>query len=405
MLEKLFHFLLGFARFTVTGDGARFLNMAARQGFSLWGFSRREGKASVCCRAGDYKRLVPIARRCGVRLRCERKGGLPFSLNRLKKRRGMAVGAICGICLYCYLSSFVWGVTVSGAVTVSRRQILAAAVESGVYPGAKKSGFTPKLAAYHVLSQIDKLNWASVNTDGCFVEVAVKEREQAPELTNDSVLSNIVAAREGTVIAIEAQQGRPEVSLGDTVETGDLLISGLYQEQLEPWDPRANDPYEAVGAARGKVTARTYREFTVQASATKRVRVPTGRRKKSGSLTLFHLRIPLGLQTVPAGDCLSYTETWTLTALGTPLPVSIRWDVYEWQEEKTITLDKEKLKEAALRKLREAQRAALPEGGKVLEEELSYSFPEGMCIVSARCWCQEDIGVTKEILVETPNSE
>ena len=50
---------------------------------------------------------------------------------------------------------------------------------------------------------------------------------EAPALEEKGVLSNIVAGREGRVVEIQARQGRPEVSLGDTVTQDQLLIAGL----------------------------------------------------------------------------------------------------------------------------------------------------------------------------------
>ena len=58
-----------------------------------------------------------------------------------------------------------------------------------------------------------------------------------------------------------------------------------------------------------------------------------------------------------------------------------------------------------MRKLREAQKAELPAGSKVLKEEFTYSFPDGMCILSARCRCQEEIGEVREILVNKTETE
>lgn len=405
MLEKVFHLLTGYARFEITGDSVRFLNMAAKSGFGLWGFSRREGKLCARCRARDYKRLRPLARRCGARLRCVKKRGLPFQLRRLWLRKGMAAGVLCGIGLYFFLSSFVWGVSVSGTEILNDRQVLEAARESGVYVGARKDSFAPRLAAHSIINDLPKLEWASVNTNGCFVEVAVEEGAQKPEITDDLEWSNIVASRAGTVRAIEAERGRPEVVLGDTVREGELLISGLYQERLDPYSPPPKEPFKALGAARGSVTAETYREFTVQVSAVKREQFPTGEKRVNAFLHVFGLRIPLGLNEIPQEECRAYSEISVLTALDTSLPLSLERDVYEFLEEKDETLSEEKLKEAALLKLREAQRAAITPGGRVVREELEYSFPEGMCILSAKCRCEEEIGEVRKVLVNQTESE
>lgn len=405
MLEKVFHLLTGYAQFEITGDPVRFFNMAAKSGFGLWGFSRREGKPCARCRARDYKRLRPLARRCRARLSCVKKRGVPFQLRRLWLRKGMVIGVLCGIGIYFFLSSFVWGVSVTGTTSLNDRQVLEAARENGVYLGARKDGFAPRLAAHGLIGDLPQLKWASVNTDGCFVEVAVEEGAETPEIADDLKWSNIVASQAGTIRAIEAERGRPEVALGDTVEAGDLLISGLYQERLDPYSPPPKEPFKALGAARGSVRAETYREFTVQVSAVRREQLPTGEKQVNAFLNVFGLKIPLGLNTAPREECRSHSEISVLTALDTPLPLSLERDVYEFLKEEDKALSEEQLKEAALLKLREAQKAAIAPGGRVVREELEYSFPEGMCILSAKCRCEEEIGEVREVLVNQTESE
>ncbi len=406
MLEKLFHLLTGYAQFEITGDSARFLNMTAKSGFGFWDFSRRGERSCVRCRAREYRRLWPFARRCGVRLRCVKKRGLPFQVRRLWLRKGLCLGILCGIALYFFLSSFVWGVSISGTESLSDRQVLEAAEKNGVYSGAWKGDFTPKLAAHSIISDLPELKWASVNTDGCFVEIAVGEGEKKPEITDDLRWSNMVAAREGKILAIEAERGRPEVALGDTVAKGDILISGLYQERLDPYAPPPEKPLETLGAARGSVRAETYREFTVQVSSEKRELLPTGKKQTNSVFCLFGFRIPLGLQSEPPENCRMYRDDSMVTALGVELPVGIEREVFVLLEETGRPMGKQELKEAALLKLREAQKAALPAGSRILKEELTYSFPEGMCIVSASCRCEEEIGEIREVLVnQTENEE
>lgn len=400
MVEKVFHWLTGCAQFRVRGDAPRFLNMAARSGFGLWGFSREGEDALSCCRPSEYPKLRPLARRCGVRVKCVGKRGLPFLACRLFRRKGLVLGTALGIGVYIFFSGFLWGVSVSGTETMGDALVLDAAASGGVYVGAPKGGLSPKGASHRIVELLPDLKWAAVNTDGCFAEIVVGERTEKPEEAQSGAWSNMVAERAGVILSVEAEEGRPEVSPGEAVEEGDLLISGLYQEQLEPWDPRAGNPFIARGAARGRVTARTYREFTVYVSARRRETVPTGERKVNRSVTLFGLRLPLGLNAAPGGEYRSYTLRSSLSALGVELPLTLERTVYEPLTEQERVLDEESLRQAALLKLREAQRADLPQGSQVLEEELVWSFPQGMCILEARCRCREEIGVIQEILVE-----
>uniref|UniRef100_UPI00248DE2F4 sporulation protein YqfD n=1 Tax=Neglectibacter timonensis TaxID=1776382 RepID=UPI00248DE2F4 len=57
MLEKIFHWLTGCVRFQVTGDAARFFNIAAKSGLGLWGFQKEGTDSAAWIRAGEYKKL------------------------------------------------------------------------------------------------------------------------------------------------------------------------------------------------------------------------------------------------------------------------------------------------------------------------------------------------------------
>ena len=400
MLEKIFHWLSGYVEFEVHGDGSRLFTMAAKRGTKLWGFGRRQGRAVARMKPRDYKRLRSTARRCQVRTRALRKAGMPFQLLRVRKRKSLLLGAAAGAALYVFLSGFIWGVSVTGgASAVTPVELRRAAQAYGVFVGAKKDEFSPKNASYGILAQLPQLSWAHINTDGCFVEITLREGAAAPEIEDSQELSNIVASREGQIVEIAARQGRPEVALGDTVTQGQLLIAGLYQEEPDPYSPQPPQPFQRVGPARGRVIAETYREFTVQVGARRTEWVETGR-QTARWLELFGLRVPLGFWSKPEGQVKQYRESTRLKLLGVELPLGLQREVTVYLAGETRELTEEEQKTAALLKLREAQRAVLPEDGSVRREELEFVFADGMCILNAKSRCLEDIGVERIISIE-----
>lgn len=399
MLTRIYHWLSGYVEFRVRGDSARLFTMAAKRGLGLWGF-RREGEAAVArIRPREYKKLRLLCRRCGAAGRVTLKRGLPFQSARLWQRKGLILGSLMGAALYWYLSGFIWGVTVSGTEKLLPQQVLGAAQEGGVYVGAAREALRDGNPESKIQSILPQLSWVSVNTDGCYVEVAVKERAPRPEQEQKDEMSNIVASRAGQIVKIEAQDGRPQVELGDTVSEGQLLIAGIYREEPDPWSPQPPEPYHREGAARGSVTAETYREFTVQVSAVRDEPVVTGQRSALW-LELFGMRIPLGLWSRYEGESREWSEEWRAGALGVELPLGIERRVTVCLENEQRTLTEDEQKAAALLKLREAQRAQLPEGSSIRREELEFAFADGICILSAKCRCWEEIGIVQKILVE-----
>lgn len=399
MLERIYHWISGYVEFRVEGDGARLFTMAAKRGLGLWGFRRVDGRASACIKPWTYRKLRPLCKRCGAVSRITKKRGLPFQAGRLWKRKGLILGAAMGAALFWFLSGFVWGVSVSGTEKVLPRQVLRAAQESGVYPGAGKMQMRQGNPEGHIQALLPELSWVSVNTDGCFAEIVVKEGAPTPELEQEKELSNIVAGRAGQIVKLEAQEGRPEVQLGETVSQGQLLIAGLYREEPDPYSAQPPEPFKRAGAARGSVIAETYREFTVQVSGVRAEPVEKERRSAVW-LEVFGVRVPLGLWNKIEGDVRTWQEDWQAEILGVQLPLKVERQVTVLLEEEQRTLTEEEQKTAALMKLREAQRAELPEGSSVRSEELEFAFADGLCILSAKCRCWEEIGVVQKILVE-----
>lgn len=400
MLEKAFHWLTGCVRFQVKGDAARFFNISAKSGLALWGFSKEGELPAAWARPRDYRKLRRVCRRCNTRTWLLKKRGLPFQTRRFWRRKGLVLGCFAGIALYFFLSGFVWNVTVTGAERLTEAQILEAAQEAGVFVGAAQKSFRPKRAALSMLEQVKELSWVSVNTNGCFVEIALKESQEKPEVVDDEKLSNIVATREGKVIAMEAHHGRPEVELGETVQEGQLLISGLYPEKVDPYSPPPGTPMTTYGSARGSVVAETYREFTVRVSESRTEREPTGKKQVNRSLTLFGFRIPLGFNIIPQEECRLFTERFAFSALDAELPLVFEQDIYEYLGDSKRRLSEAEQKESALLKLREAQRAALPSGARIVTEKLEYAFSQGECILLAKCRCEEEIGREQPVIVE-----
>lgn len=399
MLNRVYHWLSGYVEFRVRGDGPRLFTMAAKRGLGLWGFGRDGDMAVARMKPREYKKLRALCRRCGAAGRLTKKRGLPFQAMRLRRRKGLVIGAVLGALLYWQLSGYIWGVTVSGTEKTLPRQVLSAARDSGVYVGADREAMRERAPENSIQAMIPELSWVSVNTDGCFAQVAVKEAAPRPEREQVGEASNVVAARAGKVVGLEAREGRPEVRLGEAVSAGQVLISGAYQEEPDPWNPQAPEPYHRVGAARGSVIAETYREFTVQVGAVKSRPVEAGRRSALW-LRAFGLELPLGLWDRYEGEAREWSEVWQARALGVELPLGIERRVTVYLEEEKRGLTEEEQRASALMKLREAQRAQLPEGSSIVKEELEFAFTDGLCILRARCRCREEIGVVQQILVE-----
>lgn len=398
MLAEIAHWCRGTVRFSVRGDTSRFLTLCARAGIALRGLSREGELALASCGPADYLRLWPIARRARVRLRMRQKLGLPFRVRWMRKRPGLLAGALLAAVLCVYLAGGVWSIEVAGNERLGEAEVLRAAAAQGVSLGGRQSAIFPKRAANGMLGELAALSWVSVNTEGCFVTIEVREAEEKPVLTDREELSSIIARREGRVVAIEAERGRPEIALGDTVVEGQLLISGVYREKQQPY---AQSPIltETLGAARGSVRAETFRQFSVSVPAAQARKFPAGPVERRHWLRLFGLRIPLGLFSKPRGEGRGWSEDHPVAALGVRLPLAVETQCFQPLEERKTLLSPGEQQRLALCRLRQSQREALGETeGHILEENLLWQEADGLCLLTADCRCEEEIGELQVIL-------
>jgi similar to stage IV sporulation protein len=128
--------------------------------------------------------------------------------------------------------------------------------EQGTFVGAFRPNIDVDVTINNFLLHSDGISWITINFMGTTAEVQVVEyRPKDVPGQQDDVPSIIVAARDGVIERYELTGGIATVNLGSPVTAGQMLVSGMMT------DPDGNLSY--IGSARGRVFARTWREFEV----------------------------------------------------------------------------------------------------------------------------------------------
>lgn len=399
MLSKIFHWIIGYARFEAEGQVSRFLNMAVKSGFTMWNLQKKDGKAVGYIRANEYKKLRTIQRRCRNKIKCTQKRGLPFYVNRISRRKGLIIGAIAAVWLYMFLFSFVWSVDINGLEKLTKAEVEDAAKSCGIYVGGKKSDVDPAAAATRIRAQIPGISWISVNTNKATVEIEIKEIEEKPEFVDGENPSNILAEREGVIVYINPESGKKLVSIGDVVLENQVLITGAYTEEPLPYINK-QAPFKSYAVrARGSVIAETVRTYEIEVARTQEKEEVVGE-KVNSYFMILGVKIPLGFHTSYTEDIRHYEEEDVLELLGKKMPVSIKKDKYFFTEKNHTVLNDEELKKTAQRMLREKQKEDIgyDKSAKIIEENIEYKFTEDGCVLYATCRFEEEIGKEEELL-------
>lgn len=327
----LYRFIIGFLEVEFSGDITEvILNICAKNGISLWNSKRKNGKIRCYITVRDFKALPKIAVKSGIRVHILKKRGLPFIINRYRKRFGIPVGAALFFGIIYIMSCFVWSVEVNGNKRVGEGEILSACEKIGIKEGTLKSKLYPQIAKQELLLEVDKLAWASVNIEGSRVTVEVTEAEK--EKPDNSAPTNLIAAADGKILKLDITSGNCVVKAGDTVAKGELLVSGIIERA---------DSTKFV-CSEGTVTAETQRIIEVKAYYKRTVSEKTGRVKKRNMLSFFGLKIPLYLGSVN-GDFESRYTVKSCYLLGKKLPVRLYTKYCEMTDKKEVIVSKNEL--------------------------------------------------------------
>lgn len=234
-------FWKGNVRIRVTGrEPERFFNLCGHHNITLWDVTEHQGCFEMSLLPEDFFRLLPIRRKSGVRIRIQKKQGLPFFYRRSLKRKAFFIGIfLCLAGLY-ILSQFIWNIHVEGNYANSTQTILNSLDAAGIHHGIWKKRVDCSQTASYLREQFPNLTWVSAKIEGTQLVLAVKENVDGyviEEKADDP--QNLVAKKEGTVVRIITRNGIPQVLPGDTCQAGDILVKGeipLVNDSGETYD-------------------------------------------------------------------------------------------------------------------------------------------------------------------------
>ena len=187
--------------------------------------------------------------------------------------------------------------------------------------GVKRGAFLPGLDTERIETQaaleLDQLSFIAINLKGTTAQVQVRERVPVPDSRDPQEIRNLVASRDGQIEVLEVYEGVAMVSRGDTVQKGDLLVSGAI-------------PSEQVGtryvASDARILARTWKTGTIEAKRVATAQWPTGRQQMRHTLLIgdFSINLYWNSGISMAEYVTLYREKYFTLPWGVTLPIGLR---------------------------------------------------------------------------------
>lgn len=232
-IHKFPRYLRGYVTFEIKEKGREeFINFCSKNDINLFDLHLNKDVLTASCFVSDYKKTKK-ARISGLRKRIIKRKGIRFVTNRYKKRFGLSGGLALMIFLIIFLSGFVWDIDITGNERLSDNLILETLEECGFYEGSQKSKLDISEIENQMMIKLSDLGRISINLDGSFAHIVIKERAVPPVSEDKSRPSNLVASMDGKIVKMEIVKGKPITQVGSGVVKGQVLVTGFYNDKKD----------------------------------------------------------------------------------------------------------------------------------------------------------------------------
>ena len=301
---NIYRYLRNYITVRISGGFTeRFINLCNRENVYFWDSVYKDGELTVKMHCKDFKKLGSIRKKSGVKVKIIQKIGLYFWIKDNKKRKVLAVGVAAALFVMFIMNNFVWNIEVIGTENIGEKEVAETLKLTGLTYGTFVPGFDESKVGRDVVNMSDgKILWLAVNVKGSKATIEVRDYTDKYNEENDNNPCNIVADFDGIILSAYTHSGTCISHSGTAVKKGDLLISGVSENENGTVDYLSAD---------GEITAmHTFNNestFTLNTTANKISIVNIGYRLK-----FLGLNIPITLNTTPNDySSVSYTEYLT----------------------------------------------------------------------------------------------
>ncbi len=383
--------LRGYLKIRASGGFTeRFLNLASARDVELWEVRAKNGVLFACTNVKTYDKLRPVAKKSGMRLCVTERHGLPFLLQRVRARLGVAVGMAVFLAVVYTLSLFVWNIQITGNVALTEEQIRASMAGLGLDTGSLKSSLNLPVLKREAMLTMPELSWITLYLKGSTICIDLREGKKAPEIIPMDVPCNIRASRGGQILWVQAQTGQCLVKPGDVVAEDDMLITGISENAFGE---------TLLHHATGKIVAATTRVLSEKVPLRQTVQTPTGRTIRRQRFQLFGVEIPLSVTPAPQGENFQRELTTTpVTFFGAKFPATLYTEEWLELQPEEVAYTPAQAEEIAAAALEERLENELKDV-KITSRQKRLVVENNTLYYELTLNCEENIGYEDEILI------
>lgn len=368
----------------------KILNLANAKGLGIWRVSVKEDTIYFKIGIHSFKKLRIFKRKIPCKIYITKKIGLPFFIAKNRKRYGMAVGMLIFCAILYLMSGYVWNICISGNKEIKSTEILDSLNKIGIYEGVKISSIEPEEKRNELLLVQDGLAWAAINIEGSKITVDVTETKEKENI--ETKPSNLVANEDGIIKKIEVKSGVIKAKVGDAVQKGQMLVSGIRE-----YEDGRMDFTRSVGNVYAEVE---YSFETIQPTRVTEF-LKNGEVLERQILSIFGVKIPLYLGGVE-GTYITGANEEKISSGNSYLPIKIISKKFYKTKKTTYTLSEERAKKRA-EKTANKKIAELLGKGELIDKKQKIVCDENTLIIKTNIKCVKDIVFEENLLLDTSN--
>lgn len=227
----LYLYILGYVDIKVSGFFTeRFINLCFAKSIFLWKLNRTAScEIEARISKSDFWKIRKIAKLSKSKVEITRKRGIPFVLNRYKKRKTFAITFGVIAILVFGLTRFVWNIDINCDGDVNKNQIINILSQNGIKEGKLISKINTDKTINEICMKGENISWCGIKIKGTNVIVSLEKATPQEEIIDETQICDIIAKKSGVITKVVARNGTAVVKEGDEVKEGDILISNIIE--------------------------------------------------------------------------------------------------------------------------------------------------------------------------------
>ena len=389
IIKKIINYIYGYLRIIVEGYYIeRFINICRNQNYMMWNIKKANDiNIELNIEIKQFRQICKIAQKTQCKIKIKAKRGLPFLLNKYKKRKLFILLLFLILFLIFFSSQFVWNIEITEESGLTIENIIEDIQNAGLKIGTLKDDIDTKEIINKVRLQRNDIAWIGIELKGTNAIVKLVKAEEKPEIIDENEYCNIVSDKNGVIAKINAQDGTANVNIGDTVSVGDVLINGWMEGK-----------YTGVRYvhAKGEVEARVWYTMNKTIEYTTTEKQYTGKEDINYGIKVnnFKINFPKGVSKFNFYDTIE-TENKVKLFSNFYLPISVVKTTYKEYEEIEKTYSLEEAKNLGIQEIEEELENQIENKENIVNKNIN-TYEHENCI---------DIYVTYEVLEKIGTNE